>query len=240
MPAIYNPNKPLISIHIPKTGGSTIRESLRSWFGVNFHTHYVNEEIVSPPHKNKALGNSCIHGHFNRFRGYGVDNFYPNSSQFITFLRDPFEQHISTFFYLKREAGNYKFNGKVPDVASMKSFDEFLQFLTKKRGVIQNTFANTMLAHFPARFSPFDAHKLYTQEFIHIGLTEILSPSMKLLAKKLDREYVEVPPQNISKRFLPIDDTHREMHEELFPEEHFIYKQIKNLHLNELAKFNLI
>jgi Sulfotransferase family len=240
MPATYNPNKPLISIHIPKTGGSTIHESLRLWFGVNFYTHYVNEETASPPYKIEILGNSCIHGHFNRFRRYGVDDFYPNSNQFITFLRDPFEQHISTFFYLKREAENYKFNGYISEVTSMKSFDEFLQFLTKKRGVIQNTFANTILAHLPTRFSPFDAHKLFRQEFIHMGLTEKLEFSMKLLAKKLGKEYVEIPPQNISKRFLPINETHRNMHKELFPEEHFIYNEIKDLHLNELAKFNLI
>lgn len=204
MPAIYDPNKPLISIHIPKTGGSTVKESLKSWYGKKFFTHYVDEINVKPPSQFSLLDSTCVHGHFNRFRTFGVDDFYPHADQFITFLRDPFEQHISTFFYIRRESELYKFNGLPTPVLGMNSFEEFLIYLIDNKDSIQKGFANTMFAHFPGRFLPFDAKFLHSNVFIHIGITEMLSFSMSLLAKKLDKKYSEIAPQNISPRALPI------------------------------------
>lgn len=240
MAAIYNPDKPLISIHIPKTGGSTVKESLKSWYGEKFFTHYVDENNVNTPSKYELLKSGCIHGHFNRFRAFGVDDFYPHVDQFITFLRDPFEQHISTFFYIRREAELYNFNGLPTPVKGMNSFEEFLIYLIENRVNIQSGFANTMFAHFPGRFFPFDAQFLHSNIFIHIGITEMLSFSMPLLAKKLDKKYDGIDKQNISPRTLAIDERNREIHKELFPKEHSFYSEIKDLHLNELSQSGFI
>ena len=240
MPAIYNPKKPLISIHIPKTGGSTVKESLTSWYGTNFFTHYVNENELQAPPQHTLMGSQCIHGHFNRFRTFGVDDFYPQAEQFITFLRDPFQQHISTFFYIQREAELYKFNGLPTPIMAMKSFEEFLIYLIENRVEIQKGFANTMFAHLPARFLPFDARLLHSDVFIHIGITEKLTLSMSLLAKKLGHTYTEITPQNTSPRELLIHDKNLAIHKELFPIEHSFYNEIKELHLDELAQSRLI
>ena len=37
----YNPNEPLISIHIPKCGGTSLRQILNNWFRPNFRAQYA-------------------------------------------------------------------------------------------------------------------------------------------------------------------------------------------------------
>ena len=99
----YNRNETLISIHIPKTGGTSLRKILRKWFGEKLFLHYFNEKDCSMPVKYEFASGICIHGHFNSRRGFGINDYYPQATQFITFLRDPFDILISRFFYEKEK-----------------------------------------------------------------------------------------------------------------------------------------
>src|SRR4051812_45942379 len=94
----YNPKIPLLSIHIPKCGGTSFLQILRKWFGKDLHLHYFDEvNAKMPPHApvKNFLGmyrkDICIHGHFNHNRKFGVDDYYPEIRQAITFIRDPLE-----------------------------------------------------------------------------------------------------------------------------------------------------
>jgi len=84
----YKFSKTLISIHIPKTGGTSFKDVLYTWFGKNLFFHYYNEREGIMPVKYELLPGICIHGHFNRKRNFGVQDYYPEATQFITILRD--------------------------------------------------------------------------------------------------------------------------------------------------------
>ncbi|MCB0515832.1 MAG: sulfotransferase family 2 domain-containing protein [Bacteroidetes bacterium] len=102
----YNPNDILISIHIPKCGGTSLDAILQKWFGLGLHRHYFNTRSGALPEKARLKTwwgslrkGVCVHGHFNARKAYGVFDYYPQAKQFITVLRDPLEHLISTYYY---------------------------------------------------------------------------------------------------------------------------------------------
>lgn len=108
----YVRGKPLISIHIPKCGGTSFKAVLKKWFGKNLYQHYFDErKNKKPPRYNlksgffrrEFLNGVYIHGHFNKTRGFGVNDYYPELDQFITILRDPFEIAVSNYYYIQRQ-----------------------------------------------------------------------------------------------------------------------------------------
>ena len=104
----YDPYKPLIHIHLPKTGGVTVKEIYKNWFKQGLLFHYYNEPEQKLPVKYdlEKLHNInspiCVFGHFNKARDFGIKDYYPDVNQFITILRDPFEKAISGYFFLKK------------------------------------------------------------------------------------------------------------------------------------------
>src|SRR3954471_2189740 len=97
----YDKDKPLISIHVPKCGGTSVLAMLGKWFGTRLYPHYFDEELNRMPQRREFKGGICIHGHFNRRRRTGVRDYYPEADQFITMLRDPFEMVVARYFYAK-------------------------------------------------------------------------------------------------------------------------------------------
>ena len=102
---IYESSQPLIFIHIPKTAGVSVTEIFNGWYGDRLLLHYHDEVAEKMPAKydlksiHDALLPICIYGHFNRKRGFGLEDYYPDINQFITILRDPFERAISGYFF---------------------------------------------------------------------------------------------------------------------------------------------
>src|SRR5215468_759555 len=109
----YNKDKPLISLHIPKCGGSSFHAVLERWFGMGLYLHYfrgpLNEER---PRKYELKSGTCVHGHFSRRRKTGVLDYYPEAEQFIIIVRDPFEMAVSYYFYAKGLGENRFRDGK--------------------------------------------------------------------------------------------------------------------------------
>ncbi|MCB9301749.1 MAG: sulfotransferase family 2 domain-containing protein [Lewinellaceae bacterium] len=99
----------LISIHIPKTAGTSFRNTLRGVYGEQSVIRLdiglvrqevrVEEELYGLPYFPKQT--RVIHGHFS----YPLlqQNFQvPENIPIITWLRDPVERVISNYFYLAR------------------------------------------------------------------------------------------------------------------------------------------
>lgn len=185
----YNREKPLIAIHIPKTGGTSFRKVLEQWYGRNLYLHYYDAENAVKPKKirlkkhfsNRFRESICIYGHFPmRRKGLGIKLYYPEIDQFITILRDPFEQAVSSYFHKKFtnvEQWKDKSNFEVSDLANYLS-----------------TVENNSLNHFPFEIKSDNYKELIIKNFIHIGITEDMDTSVKLIAKKLGFE----PPKNIA------------------------------------------
>ena len=185
----YDSNIPLISIHIPKCAGASFRRILKYWYKKNLYTHYYNEKLNIPPKKhNYAIkkrgifrknitNNICIHGHFNWKRGYGVNDYYPNINQYVTMLRDPFEIHVSNYFYIKRLGENAYYNGELNEI--IKNDYNFYTY-TEKRS------RSYLLHFFPPEITLSNFKDIIKKYYIYIGIVEDMKTSIDILAQKLD------------------------------------------------------
>lgn len=180
----YDRNMPLIGLHIPKTAGITSKVFFQNWYGKGFLQHYFDESNGKKPQRYN-LSNICnelapspimIYGHFNSIRGFGVKDYYPDITQFITIMREPFEQKISSYFFIKKTSKNWLDQSRSPE----HGIEHFLI----------NTQFN-MLNHFPQKVTIDNYKEIIEKYFIEIGVTEYLNASMKRIAQKLGFPYDE-------------------------------------------------
>lgn len=108
-------DKTIIFLHIPKTGGSTFHTILRrnypvkntyNVFGSDLSHREVQDFIQKPDSEKTGL--QLIKGHM----PYGLHEFIPGESTYITFLRDPIERVISQYYYVKKNP-NHEHYAKV-------------------------------------------------------------------------------------------------------------------------------
>lgn len=176
----YNSSLPLISIHIPKTAGVSVRRIFKGWFGKGYLSHYFNEATGEMPKKhNLEEAHSrenpiVIYGHFNRKRSFGVEHYYPEVDQFVTILRDPFEQAVSGYFYVRKNSSAWIDQSRVPK----RSLRQYL--LGMKLGILD---------YFPRKVTLDNYQEIVETLFIEIGITEFLDESMRRIAKKLNQQY---------------------------------------------------
>jgi hypothetical protein len=184
----YDCQKPLISLHIPKCAGQSFRAVLEQWFGTKFFIHYFQQYNAMPP-KHELKPGICIHGHFNRTRGFGVLDYYPQAEQFITVLRDPLEAAISNYFYWKAKARENQLKKgiiKTGDEHDYRNIDDFF----KKRP------KSNFLDFMPCELTPANYKEILETKFTWIGLVENLDESVGILARKLG--FTSVPLERIN------------------------------------------
>lgn len=185
---IYDRNKPLIFIHTPKTAGVSLRSIFKSWFGDNLYFHYAdNNKGILPVKRNINKLHSyqnpvVIYGHFNKSRNFGINDYYPDATQFITVLREPFERHVSLYFYL-RKGRQKQFGPKIPE-------KEIEYHLINSKG--------SFLNNFPKQVT-FDNYKeIIEQYFIEIGIVEKLDMSLQRIANKLGFNFRQADLQKLN------------------------------------------
>lgn len=193
----YDPKSPLISVHVPKCGGTSFLSVLRKWYGSGFFKHYPDERRNRPPERHDLNRHTsqpvCIHGHFNYKRGNGPDVYYPEANQFITMLRDPFEQHLSAYYYRKRQSRKgflYRSGVNMNAVARRQTLQDFLS--NRRKSYIPN--------FFPPEMNLSNYKDILEERYIYIGLCEDLQRSANSLAYLLGHAAVEVGHQNKSPR----------------------------------------
>ena len=229
---IYDSRKALISIHIPKCAGSSFQRILKSWFKRRFRRHYHDETQNKPPKKytlyssfllKELQRDLCIHGHFNNNRGNGVRDYYPEAEQLITVIRDPFDVHLSNYFYVKREAQNqcrgaYRFGKRHPILENGWDLEGYLRE-AKKSYICQ---------FFPPEITLDNYQQVLETQFLYIGIAEELQSSVNILAQKLNFPNRTVPHRNVSEWTESVPDGAREEFEENNRLEVLIYKYAKN------------
>lgn len=121
----YDPGAPLIFIHMPKTAGTSVRRIFERWFPGALYPHYFDQATVRrPPRRDLEVlqtdhGPVVLYGHFNQARGFGIPEYYPQAKQFVTILRDPFDMHVSRYFYAKAVQENWKDRSQAVTVGNL-------------------------------------------------------------------------------------------------------------------------
>lgn len=217
----YDPNKRFIFIHIPKTAGTSVKEVFHKWYANRICFHYYDSTNNRMPRKRKLSlffkPCECIYGHFNSARGFGVADYYPEVTQFITFLRDPFDQAVSLYNFSKR--ADISFHDKYE--ISRLTIEEYL-----------NLYPNNTLSHFPRDVSKRNYKDIIEECFIEVGLVEHFDESMVRIAKKINKKYdksTDCRFLNAARAKVDIDyiGEMRGMYRERFPLEYEIYDYIK-------------
>ncbi len=102
----------LISVHIPKTAGTSFRRLLRAWFGERLFEDYEDRVLhvsetervaaevdESDRRKRRLVDYDCIHGHFMPQK-YDIKSVRRKS--YVVWLRDPVERAVSRYFHGRR------------------------------------------------------------------------------------------------------------------------------------------
>jgi hypothetical protein len=185
----YDPGRPLIFIHVPKTGGNSLKQVFLRWFP-GLLLHYYDERASRPPERRSLGPGDVVYGHFNRLRGFGVQDYYPQVDQFITVLREPFEMAVSNYYFLKRTSRDWK---RPPDV-----------------GVLEDIVSRplNMLNHFPLTVTEANYREV-VDSFLYVGVTEAMDRSLQDMARVLGRELIAPGHTNRSERDRDVRDLRR-------------------------------
>jgi hypothetical protein len=216
----YNHFSPLIFIHTPKTAGTAVREIFKGWFPKNFKLHYYDHVNGIMPKKidylwlRRIKGPILIYGHFNKKRGFGVEQYYPNVKQFITIWRDPFETAVSDYFFSRKSGINHAIKPK----SLGRSLEEHIM-----------TDGSSMLNHFPRDVSLDNYKDIIEEYFVAFGITENLSSSLQIMAKRLGKDFdtSSLEMKNVTHRDQDVPNDLRERFMEANILEFEIYNYVK-------------
>jgi hypothetical protein len=179
----YDPAKPLISLHIPKCGGQSVRRVLKNRFGDNFYLHYFQKRNAMPE-KYELEPGICIHGHFNKTKGFGVDDYYPGVEQIITFLRDPLEIVISNYFFWKRTARKRQIDLGYLKEGSKHDYRDIEDFFEKRP-------ASHIPDFLPGNITLYNFKEVFEKRFVYTGIVEDMKTSLAIMGQKLGFECSE-------------------------------------------------
>lgn len=177
---VYDPNQPLVFIHVPKTAGASVARIVEGWFGDGYVPNYYNQRTKQSPQRSPLFDRHtanapvCIYGHFNPKGGFGVQDIYPDATQFVSILRDPFDRAVSGYYYMRALA--LKTGRSLPVLGNTLS--EHLATEPPK-----------MLLHFPRPVTVENYKDVIDEFFVTIGFSETLVPSLYEIAAALGRTF---------------------------------------------------
>jgi len=118
-------NKKLIFLHIPKTAGSTFHmilnkryksDEIKNLFGSRYSEPEIKNFIETPVESKKNI--RLLKGHM----PYGMHNYLPQESKYISVIRNPIERVISQYYYIKKNNYNPLHNLVEKDGMSISEF----------------------------------------------------------------------------------------------------------------------
>ena len=210
------PNLELISVHVPKTAGTSFRNILERIYHQEdaFQPIYKAEgEIWHNRLPNIPEKTRVIHGHFPATMA--LHDAYPQA-KIIAWAREPVARTISYYSFWKRtpKHGNPAHDYFLDNDMSLIDF--------ARHPVMQGE----MLAYFD---------RVPLEKFFFIGLVEHFDEDIRALARSLDWPEPEIPKENVTKKRLDITDEEHAAIEEAMADTIALYEQIKQLRAQRLS-----
>ena len=158
----------IVSIHLPKAGGTTFGSILREIYGKSLFLDYSKQWSKEDTKNNfyeKKL--ECLHGHFEH---NAFDHLYPDTKKII-WLRNPSERIYSLYKYLKLNP-DHDNSYYTPIYNNAFTFNDFI-----KLEWVQNNFKNFIKDSLP-------------KDFYFIGFLEYFDSSLSECSKFLNWKYI--------------------------------------------------
>jgi hypothetical protein len=173
----------IISLHIPKTAGTTFKKYMEASFQNNFLEidskpiirrceHSINTNYPVKLSDSKEL---FIHGHITFNDIIYSDNFY-----YITWLRDPVERVISHYNYFK--------------IKPITSYTHPIELKIKNENLSLNDFIKIPCMQNIQSYYLNNTAEI--DKFAFIGIVELFTESLMLLEKKLEKKFISENIQN--------------------------------------------
>ena len=94
---------PIVFMHIPKAGGTTVREQLRAWLPAARHVQFTSAHACDEISDEELARTDVLTGHI----GFRFLRRVPDA-RIVTFLRDPFERVRSQYYYHKHNLRTFQ------------------------------------------------------------------------------------------------------------------------------------
>ena len=181
-----------VFLHIPKTGGVTLRAALRHKYpgaALTLHSPRAPERVAEVPFEQR-LAARVLTGHL----PYGVDRHMPQACEYVTLLREPVARVISTFHHVADHPEHW-FHDEL--VATQMGLLEFVDaehgpFDNLQTRLISDAMEGDLVVRRPDRIEPtplgleaLAEAKRNLDAFLVVGLTERFDESFLLIRRAL-------------------------------------------------------
>lgn len=231
-PKPYDPAKLLISLHIPKTAGTSFRSILGGWFGERLHNHYPG--WPTPLTRTEAQADACVHGHFTRRNNSAIRQYYPDAEQVITVMRDPFDRIISEW----RFKNMLKVAGEAVD--EMDDDPSFDTWFGRRADEATEQPITRLMMQMPNDLTPETAHTAFDRDFVAVGLSERFPDTLRLFAAVLGKPEAADERTNVTTYGQASDyEAYRSRHEQVFHADHAMYAAARAMFERQIADLGL-
>jgi hypothetical protein len=228
---VYDPGKLLVSVHIPKTAGTSLAKALETWFGDRLRLHYRN--VARPVSATDDAPGVCVHGHFQPDEPGRVRDYFPQADQFITVMRDPFQRMISLWRFLNamQQGGEV-----VPVLADNPTFDRWFAW---QRERAESDPITRVLAQLPDPVAPAMIETVFDHGFVAVGVSERFGDTLRVFAHALGKPLVDEIHTNRNGLSDALDyNSYRPAHEQAFRLEYEAYAVAEQRLEHQLREIN--
>lgn len=174
----------IIFIHVPKTGGATLRRVFHREYGDNVLSLATLDQplaqVAQVPYEARAAAKLVL-GHVH----YGIHEYIPKECSYVTVLRDPVERILSLYKFIARER-NHPLYERFGNFSG--SLDEYVS-TDADRNQVDNgqtrQIAGTPIDLDRVGAADLERAKSNLESFLVIGLTERFDESFVLMRKTL-------------------------------------------------------
>lgn len=189
-------NKRLFFLHIPKAAGTTFKEVLYhnyrfsriAWIDGSYPSESV--ERLKAMKQGWRDRKACVMGHFQ----YGLHECFNGPYTYVTFLRNPVDRVISTYYHILRKSTHHRYHRLLND--ENLSLEEFV----RKR--VSSEVSNLQTAWISGESEPDSsslekAKMIINSDFSFAGISEAFDASLIMLCRETGLEVRPYPNLNI-------------------------------------------